>query len=116
MRGYVNGDRFGSIAWSGSLEYRFPLLLLHQGLGAWPLDVDRIQGTLFGDAGNAWGPELGITGYQNPRRSTIASVGGEITTDVLTFWTAPLTVRTGLAFPLVDRTGAQLYLRLGFSF
>jgi len=89
---------------------------VHQGLGAWPLSVDRIQGTLFGDAGNAWGPELGIPGYQNPRRTTLLSVGGELTTDVLTFWTASLLVRTGVAFPLVDRSGAQVYLRLGYSF
>jgi len=116
VRGYVNGDRFGSIAWAASAEYRFPLLLVHQGLDAWPLSVDRIQGTLFGDAGNAWGPELGIPGYQNPRRTTLLSVGGELTTDVLTFWTASLLVRTGVAFPLVDRSGAQVYLRLGYSF
>ncbi len=116
VRGYVNGDRYGTLAWSASVEYRVPLLLVHQGLGAWPLHIDRIQGALFGDAGNAWGPELGIAGYQNPRRSTLASVGGELTTNVLTFWTTPLLVRTGVAFPLVYRSGAQLYLRLGFSF
>ncbi len=116
VRGYQSGDRFGRIAWSASAEYRFPLLLIDRGLGAWPLAVDRVQGTLFADAGNAWGPRLGFAGYENPRRSTLASVGAELTTDVLTFWTNGLLLRGGVAFPLVYRTGAQLYFRVGLSF
>ncbi len=116
VRGYASGDRYGRVAWSASAEYRVPLMMVDRGLGAWPLSVDRIQGTLFGDAGNAWGPELGFAGFQNPRRSTLASVGAEITTDVLTFWTNALLLRGGVAFPLVERSGAQFYFRVGLSF
>jgi hypothetical protein len=71
---------------------------------------------LFFDAGNAWGPELGLAGYESPRRSSLASVGAEITTELLTLWKEPLRVRTGLGVPLVDASAPQVYVRLGLSF
>lgn len=116
VRGYGRASRFGRFAWSATGEYRFPLLLVHQGLGAWPLHLDRVVGALFADAGNAWGPELGVPGYQNPRRPAIASVGAEVTAGFLALWTDPLLVRTGVAFPLRDGDGARVYVRVGLSF
>lgn len=116
VRGYPESTRYGAQAWSASAEYRFPLFLINRGLGAWPLSLDRTMGTLFADAGNAWGPELGIAGFQNPRRSTLASVGAELTAQVLTFWTLPMTVRVGGGYPLVAGAGVRFYMRLGTSF
>jgi Tol biopolymer transport system component len=116
VRGYPQTTRSGREAWSASAEYRFPLLLVDRGLGAWPLSLDRTMGTLFFDAGNAWGPELGISGYENPRQSTLASVGAELTADVLTFWTVALNVRVGVGVPLVQGNGAGFYLRLDVPF
>jgi hypothetical protein len=116
VRGYPETTRSGRLAWSGSFEYRFPLLLVNRGLGAWPLNLDRTMGTLFADAGNAWGPELGIAGFQNSQRSALASVGAEVTADLLTFWTVPMTVRVGGAVPLVEGNGVGFYVRLGVSF
>ena len=121
VRGFARETRVGAYAWSASAEYRFPLLLVHRGWDLVPLHVDRISGSLFVDAGNAWGPTLsGATSfaYGNARRSGLASAGAEIATIVLPFWTADLTVRTGVAVRLTGpgRGGASSYLRLGTSF
>ncbi|MCG6987489.1 MAG: hypothetical protein LJF06_04845 [Gemmatimonadetes bacterium] len=117
VRGYPQAMRSGREAWSASAEYRFPIFLLDRGLGAWPLSLDRIMGALFFDAGNAWGPEMANTsGYFSPRQATLASVGGELTTNVLSFWTVSWSVRLGVGVPLVDGNGASFYLRLGVPF
>lgn len=116
VRGYPEATRYGRYAWSVTGEYRVPLAVLNRGLGAWPLDVDRVMGSLFFDAGNAWGPDVDINGFENPRRATLASAGAEITTGVLAFWAVPMDLRFGAAVPLVERNGATFYLRLGLSF
>ncbi len=116
LRGYGEATRYGRVAWSASLEYRFPLALVNRGLGAWPLHLDRVMGTLFADAGNAWGPELGVQGYQNPRRAALASVGGEVAAEVLVLWAAPLLLRGGVGVPLRDGHDPAVYVRLGVSF
>jgi len=116
VRGYPTSMRAGRVAWSATAEYRAPLAMLNRGLGAWPLHVDRIVGALYIDAGNAWGPELPVAGYHSPRRSTLIAVGGEVTTDVLTFWNIASRFRLGVALPLVDGDGPVTYLRLGLPF
>jgi len=108
VRGYAPSSRIGRYAWAGSVEYRMPLALVNRGLGAWPLFFDRIVGSVFADAGNAWGP--------NPRGSTIASVGAEVTVGVLGFWNDGLLLRTGLAAPLVGGGDPELYVRAGLPF
>jgi Tol biopolymer transport system component len=116
VRGYAEARRTGRLAWSATAEYRFPLAVVNRGLGAWPLNMDRLMGSVFFDAGNAWGPDTWFTGFQNPRRSTLASSGAELIADVLTFFQVPLTVRVGAAVPLVEGSGTQVYVRLGLSF
>lgn len=120
VRGFAEGVRFGRYAWSATAEYRFPLLIAHEGLSLLPIHLDRISGSLFFEAGNAWGPLLGTESvrFQNPRRSALASGGAEISTLVLPFWTGTLTVRTGVAVPVAGGGdgGASVYLRLGGSF
>lgn len=116
VRGYPDAARYGRVAWSASAEYRFPVALVNRGLGAWPLHLDRVTGTLFADAGNAWGPELGIQGFQNPRRATLASAGAELGAELLALWLAPLHLRMGVGVPLVEGDGLVGYARLGLSF
>jgi Tol biopolymer transport system component len=113
VRGYVPGSRAGRWAWAGSAEYRVPLALVNRGLGAWPLHFDRVLGTLFFDAGNAWGP--------GPRRATLASVGAEVTVQLLGFFRRQLQLRTGLALPLREDGfpgggGPEVYVRAGLPF
>lgn len=116
VRGYDPGARTGRIAWTGSAEYRVPLALVHRGLGAWPAYVDRVFGSVFVDAGNAWGPDESPGGFENARRSTLVGAGAEIVTDFLLFWTEPLRLRVGAAVPLVDGDGVRGYVRLGLVF
>ena len=116
VRGYDTFSRFGRYAWAASVEYRVPLGLVNRGLGAWPLHFDRVFASVFGDAGNAWGPARSPSGFENPARSALVSVGAEITAEVLTFYKATLRFRTGVALPLVDGEGARVYLRLGVPF
>jgi len=108
VRGYPTSSRSGAYAWAGSAEYRFPLALVNRGLGAWPLWFDRVVGSLFADAGNAWEP--------NPLGSVAASVGAEISVSLVGFWTSGLLVRTGVAQPLVGGANPQVYVRSGLSF
>jgi hypothetical protein len=114
VRGFTNGVRSGRNAWSASLEYRVPLALVNRGAGLFPLHVDRVSASLFADAGNAWGTS--VHGALNPRRSTLASVGGEVVTDLLTFFTIPLTLRTGVAVRTSGGEGTTLYVRIGRNF
>jgi hypothetical protein len=119
VRGYANGARRGRFAAAASAEYRLPLWLIDQGLGLFPLHFDRVGGSLFVDAGNAWG----AVGAENPRVETLVSVGAELVTDLLTFYNIGVTLRTGVGFPLVEPnptrpTGREplFYLRFGRSF
>jgi hypothetical protein len=116
VRGYDTSSRFGRFAWSGSAEYRFPLWLVNRGLQAWPLHVDRIVGALFADVGNAWGPDLSPNGFPNALQVALASVGAEVTTEILGLYDTQLRLRVGAALPLVEGDGARVYLRVGLPF
>ncbi|MEJ2540270.1 MAG: hypothetical protein P8188_09900 [Gemmatimonadota bacterium] len=113
VRGYDVGVRSGRGAWVASGEYRFPLALVNRGLGLVPLHLDRIHGALFLDAGNAWGPEGGGPGYDQPRQDPVAGAGVEIAARVSLLFRLPLVLRVGAASPLVDGEGVRFYLRLG---
>jgi len=113
VRGYAPSSRAGRWAWAGSAEYRFPVALVNRGLGAWPLHFDRVLGTLFADAGNAWGP--------GPTPRGLASVGAEVTVQLLGFFRNELQLRTGVAVPLLASgpgrdEGPQVYVRAGLPF
>lgn len=116
VRGYQPSRRFGRHAWSGSLEYRFPLFLVNRGLRAWPVHFDRAIGTLFLDAGNAWGPDIAPGGFRNPLRRAIASTGAEATTEFLALYDVLLRIRVGVALPLLEGNGAVGYVRVGLPF
>ena len=116
VRGYFEGRRSGRYAWSASVEYRFPLINVHQGIGLWPVHMDRVSGALFFDAGNAWG-DAGPTGgsLPNPRLNTLASVGAELQTSVTALFSTRMFFRLGAALRL-NGTGLPIYLRLGTAF
>ena len=109
-------SRFGRHAWSGSLEYRFPLLLINRGLRAWPIHLDRTVGTLFVDGGNAWGPDITPGGFRNGLRQALASGGAEVTTEFLALYDVQLRVRVGVAVPFIEGGGAMGYVRVGLPF
>lgn len=121
LRGYDRDVRSGRYAWSATAEYRVPVTLVHEGWGLVPLHLDRVSAATFVDAGNAWGPELGVSGFQNPRGDMLWSAGAEVLLRGLPLWTSPVTLRLGVAWPLVELPegggdGVSFYLRLGPSF
>lgn len=116
VRGYDRSARFGRYAWTASLEYRVPLIMLNRGVRAWPVHFDRVVGSVFADAGNAWGPDQSASGFQNPRGSTLSSVGAELTLQVLTFWEVSMRFRGGVAVPLLAGVDPRVYVRLGMPF
>ena len=116
VRGYPTASRFGRYAWSATAEYRFPLWVGNAGLGAWPLHMDRTIGSIFLDAGNAWGPDISSTGFENPLRTALASVGAEITTEFLGLYDVVLRLRGGGGVPLVSGDGPRFWVRVGLPF
>ena len=106
--------RSGRYAWTGSAELRFPLALIHRGLGPALLHFDRLSGGLFFDAGNAWGTTPG--GPANPMGDPILSTGAELILRTTPLWLSPLELRLGGALPLVEADGPRVYVRLGRSF
>ncbi len=116
VRGYPTSFRFGRYAWSTSAEYRFPLWIGNAGLGAWPLHVDRTIGSLFFDAGNAWGPDFWPPNVQNPLRVALASIGAEVTTELLGFYDVVMRLRGGAGLPLVGGVDPSFWVRVGLPF
>jgi hypothetical protein len=114
-RGYTRGSRQGRVAWSASGEYRFPLRLVHQGLGAWPLYLGRVVGALFADAGDAWDPDT-TEPFLGSARRPMVSAGAEVAAEVVALYDFSLLFRLGMAAPLVDGGDPQVYLRLGLPF
>jgi hypothetical protein len=78
--------------------------------------LDRVFGSLFVDAGNAWGPDVTPSGFTNALRDPLVSVGAELTTEFLGLFDTLVPLRLGVGVPLVSATGAQVYLRVGVAF
>ena len=116
VRGYRSNYRSGRFAWTGSVEYRFPLAVIDRGLGAFPLFFDRIHGSIFADAGNAWGPTLDRAGYDNPRLAMLASMGAELSVIVGALYLPGTTIRAGIGLPLRFENDPVFYLRVGNPF
>lgn len=118
VRGYTGNSRFGRVAWSASAEYRFPIALIDRGVGTLPFFFDRLHGSVFFDAGNAWGPVLGedVRNYYNPRRSMIMSVGTEVSMIVVPVYQGGLTVRFGAGLPLESGARPAYHIRVGNAF
>ena len=87
-------------------------------MGPLPLFFDRLYGSVFFDAGNAWGPVLAeeVVNFHNPRRSTIMGVGAEASVIVVPVYQGGLTVRFGTGLPLVEGDGPTYYVRVGNAF
>jgi len=116
VRGYPTARRYGRYAWSGTAEYRFPIWLMNRGPGLFPLHLDWVSGTLFFDAGNAWGSASEGPDGANPRLETLLSAGGEIVIRTLPLWFQTMDLRIGFAYPFVGENGPRSYLRMGMSF
>ena len=114
VRGFAEGDRFGTRAWTGSAEVRVPLALVGRGPGLFPVFLDRVSASLFMDAGGADCPA--VTFACGPA-GTLLSAGGELVLDGVVGFRTPLRLRIGAAQPVWGPgTAPVLHVRLGSSF
>ncbi len=142
VRGYDDGDRIGTRAWTASAEYRFPLHLAGWSGDILGLSVTSLSGALFADAGDAWCEETGerqgggsgggraeepFPGCRIGPGDLLLSAGAEISLDFGVLHEVPLRLRGGLAIPFTnvmpddDRTAShprnwRLHLVIGPSF
>lgn len=125
VRGFDPGDRVGSRAWTASLEYRFPVALVGERPWWSPLFLDRVSGTLFIDAGNAWcGPDqrerfAACPGFDDDDAipPALVSAGGELVIDAGLSFLLATRLRVGAAAALQGPdTGLRAYISLGPSF
>lgn len=118
VRGYQEGVQFGNRAVTTSAEYRFPLLRVERGIGLLPVYLDRFTGDVFVDAGTAWCsascPTRLAAAPDEPR--VLASVGGEVVTELRFGFHTPVPLRLGLAVPLREDLAPEVYLRVGRAF
>jgi len=104
VRGYERGFRAGTKAWSASLEYHFPIRLIERGIGGvGAIYFDKVYGTLFLDAANAFCSaserERLATREYCPAADTpaVRSAGLELTLESRLFFSIPSAFRIGIA-------------------
>jgi hypothetical protein len=122
IRGFPAGVRAGTRAWSASLEWRMPLLLIERGITHPPIFLERTWAVAFADAGDAWAPRsqggqqqgcdgpVCVDGY---RLDPLASAGIELASrwTFVHWWTVSL--RVGVARQVAGGRGGQVYFALG---
>jgi hypothetical protein len=129
VRGFEAGTLLGTRAVTATAEYRIPLILTGNSVGALPFFLDRSSLTLFGDYGTAWCPSIrGDREVCNRNTEVytaklgIASAGAELNVNLgVLSWDSPYRFRLGLVRPLHNaayfgRQTWQMYLVGGVSF
>ncbi|HUG40717.1 MAG TPA: hypothetical protein VMM12_09535 [Longimicrobiales bacterium] len=101
VRGYDEGDRAGTRAWTASAEYRVPLHLSGWRGDILGFSVTAVSGTLFADAGEAWCADP-FPGCRSAPGDPLLSAGAELSLDFGVLHSVPLRVRGGLAVPFTD--------------
>lgn len=118
VRGFPPGSLLGTRALVGTVEYRAPLALLHQGVWWLPAFLDRASLAAFTDIGTA---DIADPGDPLDTDRVIASVGAELAFNIALQYDTPYLLRVGLAAPVrgrdLTRADALLaYVRIGASF
>ena len=97
LRGYPSGALAGSTLENGSLELRFPLAVLERGYRAWPVQLRRLHGALFLDAGQVVpAPPSGGAPFGAVRDLRFGA-GGELRAELVLGYVLRTDVRLGLA-------------------
>lgn len=104
VRGYNDGDRIGTRAWSASVEYRAPLHLTGWSGGVLGLSVTAVSAALFADAGDAWcaAPAEPLGGCRPAPGNPLLSAGAELSLHFGILHEVPLRLRGGLAIPFTN--------------
>ena len=127
VRGFESGTLAGTRAFSGTAEYRIPLLLIGNSPSILPFFFDRSSLILFGDYGSAWCPTVRggrevCNRAGQADRFAIGSVGGELNLNLgVLSWDSPYRFRLGAVTPTYDgqtfgRKSFQIYVVAGTWF
>jgi hypothetical protein len=115
VRGFAPGTLRGRSAWSVSTEWRFPIAVVREGWGAWPLFLDRVAGSVFLDVGGASDPAGG-----DARWHGAGSAGVEVAVFHSRFFQATDVLRVGVAVPFhstrVKTPTPSIHVEMGWSF
>lgn len=124
LRGYPTSSMRGDHVYVGTIEYRFPLLLVERGLLTAPVWLRSLSAVVFAEAGQVF-TTADYAGYRGAPAgfgpfwaNTRPSVGAELVGDAVLGWGGVFTGRVGYAFGFGDGafpTGS-FYAQLGTSF
>ena len=108
LRGYEPGALKGLLAFSSSVEYRFPVWKIERApFGLWPLFLDDLRGSLYVDAGAA-GAAVDSLDIQ-------LGVGAELQQSLTAGFLFGLQINAGIGYG-VGEAAPQLYMRFGSAF
>jgi hypothetical protein len=123
LRGVAVSSLQGTAVISGSTEYRAPIVRIDRGVGTLPFTARVIHGAVFADYGRVF-DRLTVDSLKTGFFDELAvGVGAELRADVILFYSLPLTLRLGYAYPVkapasLDPTlkAPGLYFQLGSLF
>jgi Tol biopolymer transport system component len=109
LRGFPVAHVVGDALASGTLEYRFPLLEVEQGVETLPAFIDRINGCVFVDTATAFDARPGTLSWAT-------GVGAEVRLQLILGYYGSFQVRMGYARGLTPGGVDQPYTVLGFGY
>ena len=126
VRGYPVSAEQGIRAYTGTIEYRAPLMAPSRGFRFVPVFVDKVSVSAFSDVGRAFCPAgidttNGVCRPADVSNPMMRSAGLELNVDTGVQLDFQARLRLGLAFPLANRqelgaSRAQAYATFGASF
>lgn len=126
LRGFSPSTERGTRAMTVSAEYRFPIAAPSRGTGWLPLFLDRVSGTIFGDAGRAYCPAGSVLTAEACSKFEVGnpwlgSYGAELNADTGIQRDIPFRFRAGVVLKTVNgsRFGTQspsVFFSAGSSF
>jgi hypothetical protein len=105
LRGYPVNEFRGKKAALLSLEYRFPIKDIENGLNNTPVFLRRLHGAVFAEEGNVWNDKFHDADFKR-------AVGAELRLDTDLSYVLPVTFRIVYAKGLDQNGESQIYLSL----
>lgn len=105
LRGYPANRYRGQKVGLATMEYRFPIQNIENGVGNTPFFFKRLHGAAFAEAGNAWDDVYN-------RKDVKRSVGAEASMDMTLGYFLPVTVRWGLYKALDDQRDKMMVVSI----
>lgn len=110
LRGYSPRLEVGKYAYTGTVEYRFPISYFYKGSGTMPLFYEALSMNTFFDFGKIWG-------YENAFSSELKTgIGFELKLDITLGYWLKITPTLGIAKGLSHEGEQQLYFTIYSNF